>query len=463
MKQIDFSKIITPHEVYKAARETKFMQRAGGKIDPFDFLMTMVFRLATSTAPGLGLITSLLNKTVSRSGVNQRFTEQCCVFFRRCLQIIMMKIILEAQPIEVGLLRPFNRVLIYDSCRWDIASGLKDIFPGLGGCASDANCKLQVGYDFKSGSVLLAEDVKGTLPDQGYSKNIALLTQKNDLTITDLGYWVFNTFYQIDSKGGFFLSRFSTQVNVWKSIDGEYKELDLAKTLNKQTSDSVEIDCLIREKGNKDRWLNLRLIAFRAPEEVANLRRKKLKDQAKKKRRTPNQRCLDLCDWSIFVTNASAQLLPGEMARSLYRVRWCVELIFKSWQSILRMHLSNVRKNHYRFKCELYAKLILATIVHSTHHHLQSYLWHKEKREISFYKLWLFIISHAESLHKTICKSIRCFSNKMNSLFSLMIKNCEKYHQPSRKTTLQKIDEFLGDPIPIKLIIQNLHLVESSD
>jgi hypothetical protein len=463
MKKINFSKIITRQEVYSAARETKFMQRAGGKIDPFDFLVTLVFRLATSTAPGLGLITSLLNTKVSRSGVQQRFTEEGCVFFRRCLQIIMMKRILESQPIEVELLQPFNRVLIYDSCRWDIASGLKNIFPGSGGCASDANCKLQVGYDFRSGSVLLAEDMKGTLPDQGYSKNIALFTQKDDLTITDLGYWAFDTFYQIDSKGGFFLSRFSTQVNVWKSIDGEYKELDLPKTLNKQTSDSVEIDCLIREKGNKDRWLNIRLIAFRAPEEVATMRRKKLKNQAKKKGRTPNQKCLDLCDWSIFVTNASAQLLPGEMARSLYRVRWCVELIFKSWQSILRMHLSNVRKNHYRFKCELYAKLILATIVHTTHHHLQSYLWHTQKRELSFYKLWSFIISHAESLHKAIRKSIRCFSNKMNSLFNLIIEKCEKYHQPSRKTMLQKIDELLGDPIPIKLTIQNLHLVESTD
>ena len=463
MKKIDFTKIITPQEVYKAARETKFMQRAGGKIDPLDFLMTMVFRLATSTAPGLRLITSLLNKRVSRSGVQQRFTEKGCAFFRRCLQIIMMKRILEAQPIDVKLLQPFNRVLIYDSCSWDIASGLRDIFPGSGGSASDANCKLQVGYDFKAGSLLSVEDMKGTLPDQRYGKSIPSLTQKGDLNIMDLGYWSFENFYETDRKGGFFLSRFNTQVNIWKSIDGEYKELDLLKTLNNQTSDSVEIDCLIRENGNKDKWLNIRLIAFRAPEEVANLRRKKLKDQAKKKGRMPSQRCLDLCDWSIFVTNASAQVLPGKMVRSFYRVRWCIELIFKSWRSILRMDLSDVRKNHYRLKCELYAKLILATIVHTTHHHLQSYLWHKEKREISFYKLWSFIISHAESLHKAIRKSMRNFSNKMNSLFPLIIENCEKYHQPSRKTTLQRIDEMLGDPLPIKLTIQNLHLVEVSD
>jgi hypothetical protein len=145
----------------------------------------------------------------------------------------MMKLILNAQPIEVGLLQPFNRVLIYDSCSWDIASGLKDIFPGSGGSASDANCKLQTGYDFKSGSVLLGEDMQGTLPDQKYGKNIALLTQEDDLIIIDLGYWSFETFYQIDSKGGFFLSRFNTLVTLWKLINGEYKQLELQETLNK--------------------------------------------------------------------------------------------------------------------------------------------------------------------------------------------------------------------------------------
>jgi hypothetical protein len=462
MKDIDFAKIITHQEVYKAARETKFVKRAGGKIDPFDFLTAMVFRLATSVAPGLGLICSLLKKKVSRQGVDQKFTEQACSFFKRCLQIIMMKAILKAQPIEVKLLQPFKRVLIYDSCSWDIACGLKDIFPGSGGSASDANCKLQTGYDFKSGSVLLVEDMKGTLPDQRYGKDIALSTQKDDLIIVDLGYWSFEAFHQIDRKGGFFLSRFNTQVNLWKLVNGEYKELELQETLKNQTSNSVEIDCLIRESG-KDNWLGIRLIAFRAPEEVANQRRKKLKTQAKKKGTVPSQKSLALCGWSIFATNAPAQLLPGQMVRSLYRVRWCLELIFKSWQSILRMHLSNVRENSNRFKCELYAKLILATIVHATHHHLQSYLWHKEKGEISFYKLWSFIVSRAESFHEAIRKSMRCFSNKMHSLFESMIQNCKKYHQPSRKTMLQRINETPDDPVPIKLTIANLYIIESND
>lgn len=458
MQKLDLSKIITPEEVYKIAKETKFIQRSGGKINPFDFFMTLVFRMSSSIPPGLRLITSILNMQVSRSAVHQKFTEKGCLFFKRCLQIIMLKRILQAQPIETELLKPFNRVLVFDSSSWDICAKLKDIFSGSGGSASEANCKIQVGYDYKSGSIFLVEDMKGTLPDQKYGKIISTFIQKGDLTISDLGYWSFETFHEIDKKGGFWLSRFNTGVKIWKLLDGEYKELKLEEILKNQTANSVEIECQIRGE-NKGEWLKVRLIAFRAPEEVANLRRMKLKKRATKEGRVPSQKNLDLCDWSLFTTNAPEELLPGDMIRSLYRVRWCVELIFKSWKSILRMHLSNVQKNHYRLKCELYAKFTLAVIVHTIHQHLHSHLWHKEKREVSFYNIWSFIIAHAESLHIAIKKSMKIFSNKINSLFKLMIKICEKYHQPSRKTTLQRIDEMIGDPIPIKLSIENLYLL----
>ncbi len=37
-------------------------------------------------------------------------------------------------------------------------------------------------------------------------------------------------------------------------------------------------------------------------------------------------------------------------------------------------------------------------------------------------------------------------------MLNLLLKTCEKKYQPSRKTTLQMIDELIGDPMPKKLI-----------
>jgi hypothetical protein len=46
---------------------------------------------------------------------------------------------------------------------------------------------------------------------------------------------------------------------------------------------------------------------------------------------------------------------------------------------------------------------------------------------------------------------LRSFSNKVNSYIDVIIKECEKYHQKSRKTTLQMINEYIGDPEPIMI------------
>ncbi len=245
-------------------------------------------------------------------------------------------------------------------------------------------------------------------------------------------------------------------MNLWDIRNGEFIKLDLLSILEQQVGPSIETEVFLRDK--KKGKLKIRLVGFRAPEEVANIRRKKLKEQAKKKGRIPSEKSLKLCDWSLFVTNGSEEIVPGEMIRSIYRIRWCVELIFKSWKSILRMHQSNVRKNSYRLKCELYAKLILAVITHTIHQHLQHYMWNKKGREISFDKLWKFMVSRSESLHEVIIVSMKTFSNKINSLLEKMIKECEKLHQPSRKTTLQMIDEMLGDSVPTKINLEGIEI-----
>jgi hypothetical protein len=406
--------------------------------------MVLVFRLATSVPPALRLITSLLNTYVSRSGIHQRFSEKATEFLKRCLQIIIIKRIMSDQPISTELLDRFKHIYITDSSGWDLSPQLKEIFTGSGGSASEANCKLQFCYDYKTGSIVLLEDTKGTNPDNKYSINIGSLAGKGDLHLSDLGYWLFDTFYKIDSNGGFFASRFNNCVNIYKEVDGKLLNLDLVEILDKEIYNSIEIEVIIKGS-KKNEILKIRLIAFRVPQEIANIRRRELNRKARKKGRTPTKKSLKLCDWSIFCTNAPDELIPAEMIRTIYRIRWAIELNFRNWKSILRIHESNVKKNHHRVKCELYAKLILAVIVNTIHQNLQTYVWNREKREISFECLWKFIISRAESLHEAIKISMKRFSALINSLSPLMIINCEKYHQPSRKTTLQMVDEMIGD------------------
>ena len=76
-----------------------------------------------------------------------------------------------------------------------------------------------------------------------------------------------------------------------------------------------------------------RLIALRVPEEMANRRRQAAKKKAKDHGRAATQEHLDLCDWTILVTNCLEDKLTWKEVVVLYRVRWQIELMFKLWKS----------------------------------------------------------------------------------------------------------------------------------
>jgi hypothetical protein len=454
-KEIDFGGLITREEVQELAMKTNFVKRISGKIDPYEFLLTLVFRTVTSVPVGLGILTSFLNLLVSREALHQRFNKRTEKFFGACLALILSKRLLSGSQIETGLMGMFSEILIIDSSSWKISEKLEWIFPGCGGSGGKAGCKLQFCYDYLTGEFQLLDAMEGKLPDQKYTRNLPAIMSKGALVIFDLGYWAFDTLFDILQKGSFFLSRLNTRVQLWEKNGDTYTAVDLVKTLKNCTEQGIEVE-LYLNKG--DKFIKVRLVGYRVPEETANIRRMKARRNSQKKGHTASERTLFHCNWSLFITNADTEKLPGKMLRTLYRLRWNVELIFKSWKSILRMHKTNVRKNDHRIKCELYAKLILATIVHRIHHHLNSYMWNSLKRELSLDKLWKYIQVRIETLYKKMLQGSDEFTAYINSLLENIIVVCEKKHQKKRKTTLQLIDEMIGDAQPLKKGIELKYL-----
>jgi len=424
------------------------LKRTGGKLDPYELLFALVFRGMASVPVGLGLLTSFLNRLMSRSGLHQRFNEQAVEFFQSCLQAILLKRVNKPLHIDPQFIAQFSEILIIDSTSWDIPEHLQWIFPGSGGHASKANCKLQFCYDYKTAEFRMLEDTAGSVPDQKYSRNIAAVVKHMGLVIFDLGYWTFDTFASISENEGFFLSRLNLQVNLWTKTEDQFATLDLAALLAECSDRAIQTAVCLR-KGKKA--IDVRLVAWRVPEEVANVRRMKLRRNARKKGRTVSARCLRLFDWSIFITSADEERLPATMIRTCYRIRWNVELIFKSWKSVLRIHCTTVRKNGHRLKCELYAKMILAVIVHRIYQHVHRQLWVARKRELSLDKLWKFIDSRKEMLYQAAQQGVGKLVASINDILMVIATVCEKLHQKNRTTTLQKIDEMQGDPAPVMI------------
>ncbi len=88
----------------------------------------------------------------------------------------------------------------------------------------------------------------------------------------------------------------------------------------------------------------VRLVALPVPEEVANQRRHKAKVSAQKRHRSPpGAEHLFSMGWNIFVTNVPAATWPPKVLAAIYRLRWRIEISFKTWKSHLGLPHLNCR------------------------------------------------------------------------------------------------------------------------
>ena len=72
-------------------------------------------------------------------------------------------------------------------------------------------------------------------------------------------------------------------------------------------------------EGGQNERLKCRLIAVRVPEEMAHRRRHKARDKARKRGSELSAEYSELLAWSLFVTNASGELLTWKEVVVLYR------------------------------------------------------------------------------------------------------------------------------------------------
>ena len=79
----------------------------------------------------------------------------------------------------------------------------------------------------------------------------------------------------------------------------------------------------------------LRLIAQRLPPEAVEEARRRIRQAARKKGRTPRHATLVAAEFILIVTNLPTHEWSAEQVLALYRLRWQVELVFKRLKGIL--------------------------------------------------------------------------------------------------------------------------------
>jgi hypothetical protein len=263
---------------------------------------------------------------VTPQAIEQRHTPKLVDFLERLFRGAT-KLIVGSDQALAPILERFISVTVIDSSTITLPDEMQERFRGCGGShgSGAAAMKLQTELDLRSGAVGHVEVEPGRSPDNATNRQDAR-RGKGSLRISDLGYFTLSVFAAMTAAGEYFLSRLQFGTHVLP----EGWAVDVLAWLAKQPGPFVDVSVLL----GQEQRLPSRLIAWRLPQEQANRRRRKLRQETMSKRGCePSVERLAWCDWTILVTNVPADLLTPKEAAVLYRARWQVELLFKRWKS----------------------------------------------------------------------------------------------------------------------------------
>jgi Transposase DDE domain len=313
-------------------------------------------RKPTASSDDLALTAQQLGVDVSSQAIDRRFQPA----LRDCLHNLWQHAVAQvvmAKPRAVALLQKFTAVLIGDSTTIQLADTLAQTYPGCGGRSGlgQAALKIQVLWDVLCGSLRRARLEAGRQSD-ATSPAVEATPQPGALLLYDLGFFALERLRHWSNASAYWISRVGSQVTIY--VGGVPSNL---LDWLAQATTTGPIDRWV-EVGEKQR-LPCRLIALRAPDEVANRRRQKAYAKAAKKGRVPSRAHLAACAWTLYLTNVPEAMLRWREVVVLYRVRWQIELLFKLWKSHnqLATHRST---DPVRQLVELYARLVAVIVQH---------------------------------------------------------------------------------------------------
>jgi hypothetical protein len=337
------------------ALESKFYQRAGGKISPKEFLDIVLYSVSESGYQSLnqsaieyGVQQQI---TISKQGIDKRYTESAVEYLRLLVEEALSTQL--SQLIDVAFLRDFTTLRIKDATRFDLPKQLSEQFKGFGGsCTSDAAICIQYEFDLKTLKFIYFNLTSANVPD---AKEASLLQEEfseGELVLRDLGYFNVSSFVKIEKQNAYYLSRLNGSVLAFENG----KQICFNRLYNYMTQ-TRQMQIEMEVKIGKEHALRTKLVVELVPEEVYRKRLASLTKTAKRKGRTVSDNTRSRARFTLIITNIPNEKIPVSKHFCLYRLRWQIELMFKHWKS--ELGIANVQKMKYeRFKCLIYAKLL---------------------------------------------------------------------------------------------------------
>lgn len=421
-------KKISDIEIESLAQQYKFVKRSGGATGK-SFLMSFFFVVQLKVISLQNWSTELglyLGKTFSKQALSQKFYDRHLDWLKQVInKVIEDKVdrIVE----DVSLFSSFSNVYLRDSTCLNLDKSLALEFPSSSnqyGCYATA--RLQVIYELKQRQFNYFDLQAYRDSDAKQAPKIIETAQKGDLVLQDLAYSALAELKRMNKAGIYFVSKFNVNVQVFDYQTG--KPIDLIKKLKKN--------------GYIDQWVYigvehkvaLRIVATKLAQQLADTKRRKAKTN-RDSRINYTQNYMFLLGWNIVVTNVANHIWKTSQVGKAYRIRWHIEIIFKSWKSSLKFQEIVAQKMSPN-KCRIIIYLLLLYALLLVHHFYRFCLQKvKEVRQdvsLSIIKVYAF----ARQL------GTRLMTLNWNDLIELVIQKCTYDKRNDRQNFEQMLQSY---------------------
>lgn len=348
----NFEKFFDKRVIDRLSKSSKFVSRRNSKITAFAFVMGLIescFTRCNTYASWAAAIGAIIGKEVSKQALFKRMNERTEAFASKLFSHVLNARLNTLK--QDRLFKLFRRVLLGDSTTLSLPQNLAKDFPGnVSRGEQKAVARLQCIINIKTMQWIDLSLKAFSNNDQSASCEALPLLRKGDLLIRDLGYFVLKALASIIEKKSFFISRLRYGITLYEEAGKEIGWKALCKRKG-----VIDRKILI---GKKEK-IPVRIIMIPLPAaQVAERIRKAKKDRDKRLNHSEDYYLW--MKYNVFITNVEEETLGAKEIAEVYKIRWQIEILFKSWKSggQLQELLHERCTNIYRVKTTIYLLLM---------------------------------------------------------------------------------------------------------
>jgi hypothetical protein len=389
----NFAKFFDKSVITRAGEQSGFVKRKPKKINPYHFVLGFLLSCCKgqNTFAGWALQIGLLSgRSVSKQGVFDRLDASATAFAQDLLQRILLK--QSVKNVAGKLFAAFSKVFLQDSTTLKLPQCLSAIFPGnRSGGVQKAIARIQSIIDIKA--IKFIDFVLGsfTQNDQSASGSILQWVKKGDLVIRDMGYFAIDTFANLIKKEVHFLSRLKYGVKLYDH-NGDELSLKVLLKGNKKVDQWVYIGV------EKKIWVRLIMLPVPAEQKAQRIRKAK---HDRDKRLNHNRQYYQWLGYSVYITTVTQQVWTATEVAKAYRVRWQIEIIFKSWKTGfgLQAMLHEGCDNEHRVRVSILLMLLfICLFMQNIYIRYKDSIETKAGQKISLLKLSVFVCNNLKEI-----------------------------------------------------------------